>query len=209
MLDKQLIGFLANEMCIDVRELIDKICQPNLSNHATDLFRVIGEFRGALDAKNAECRIQKIFTKYEAFFESEEAYGVLDSLRHAFDGFAFGGLHQLFTRQENEVWYPKIILVDELLPNDISSLGQEVVIFRGCSVSEYASGVYGQSWTTSQEVANQFAYVHYRLQSWFVENDRVVVKSSIPKSAIFYSDQKVEFEVVVELCHLGRTELCV
>lgn len=205
---KKLHEFLANEMCIDVHDLIEKINEPKCNAHLNDLYKIIGEFSAALHGEKAEKEIQRIFLNYEHLFDHEAAYAIIDPLRHAFDGFAYGGLHQLYTRQENETWYPKIILTRELKPNDIASLNEFVTIYRGCSANEHASKTYGQSWSTSKYIAELFAHVHYQNYPWFNSKIRVVLQSTIPKSAIFYSKQYGEFEVAVDVRCLHEIEVC-
>jgi hypothetical protein len=200
---KELHQFLTKEMCINTLDLVEKIRTLENPTHINDVCRLLEELFIATQEKEAEAKIQKIFLSYEHLFENEPAYAIIDPMRHAFDGFAYGGLHQLFTRQENEAWYPKICLTRELKPNDIATLGETVKIYRGCSASEHSSKIYGQSWSTSKKVAEEFAYVHYQNQPWFNTEDRVVLQSTIPRSAIFYSKQHCEFEVVVNTNYLG------
>lgn len=200
---KELHQFLTQEMCINTQDLTEKIRALGQPTHINDICRLLEEFFIATQGKEAEAKIQKIFLSYEHLFESEPAYAIIDPMRHAFDGFVYGGLHQLFARQENEAWYPKVCLTKELKPNDIATLDKIVEIYRGCSASEYVSKMYGQSWSTSKKVAEEFAYIHYQSQSWFNAEDRVVLQSTIPRSAVFYSKQHCEFEVVVDTKHLG------
>ncbi|TOF97028.1 hypothetical protein CGJ11_23165, partial [Vibrio parahaemolyticus] len=71
--------------------------------------------------------------------------------------FAYNGLHQLYTRQENESWHPKVVLTDVLEPNDIDTLPEEVILYRGCGHTEFDNQEFGQSWTTSEDRAKDFA----------------------------------------------------
>lgn len=205
--DENLIEFLSNNMCIDTDKLIEKLNEKNIIPYTDTLIRAIGDFRKALKNEYPEDKIQDIFIIYESLISDKDAYRVLDTLRHVFDGYAYNGLHQVFTRQENEGWYPKITLSRELLPNDIENLANEITIYRGCSASEYATKTYGQSWSTSKEIAELFAYSHYNSQPWFNVNERIVIKAKICKSAILYSDQRVEFEVVIDTKYLAEVEL--
>jgi hypothetical protein len=132
---------------------------------------------------------------------------VFDSIRHAFVSFAYNGLHQLFTRQENEVWYPRVILKAELMPNDIESLPNNIVLYRGTDKKEFETNNYGQSWSTKLNVANDFAYQHYVAQPWFNEEERIVLKAEICKSAVFFSDQSCEYEVVVDTKFLSNVQV--
>lgn len=200
--------FLTNEMCIDTQDLTEKINSLGYGSHVRDICRMIEDFIISLNKDDAEEEIQRIFLKYEHLFDNEHAYAIIDPIRHAFAGFAYGGLHQLFTRQENEAWYPKVLLTKELKPNDIGTLGETVEIYRGCSMNEHMTHKYGQSWSTSKNVAEQFAYVHYQNQPWFNLQDRAVLRSIIPKTGILYSKQECEFEIVVNVDLLGKVRTC-
>lgn len=208
-LSQELHQFLINEMCIDTQDLTEKINSLDCDSCIGDTYKMIESFFISLKKEDAEEEIQRSFLSYEHLFGNEGAYAIIDPIRHAFDGFAYGGLHQLYTRQENEAWYPKVRLIKELKPNDIENLGGTVVIYRGCSMSEHIMQKYGQSWSTSKNVAEQFAYVHYQNQPWFNLQDRTVLQSTIPKAAIFYSRQECEFEIVVNVSLLGKVGVCV
>lgn len=195
-------SFMAKDMSIDIVELSNKLRQDIVRQYSEEIWGMISKFREALKGSDAEDEIQKVFDSYEFLYEIPEVYGVIDSLRHAFDGFAFGGLHHLYTRQEREVWYPKVILTKELVPNDINDLNEPVIIFRGCDKEEFNTATFGQSWTTSREVATLFAFKHYSAQPWFNADKRTVLKAVISKQYIFYSDQCCEFEVVVDTARL-------
>lgn len=190
-------NFLQYEMCIDLKDLKRKLSESAIKQYADETARIIEKFHDALSQNDPEAKIQETYEKAEHLWENAELYKVLDPLRHAFDGFAFNGLRQLYTRQERECWYPKIVLARELKPNDIHKLDESVLIFRGCDILEFASGDLGQSWTTRKNVAIDFAYKHYQDQEWYRDQDRIVLASMIPRGAVLYSDQKVEFEVVV------------
>jgi hypothetical protein len=200
--------FMINEMCIDTPDLTEKINSLGCDSHSGDIYRMIESFFTSLNKENAEEEIQRIFLNYEHLFEDEHAYAIIDPIRHAFAGFAYGGLHQLFTRQENEAWYPRVLLTKELKPNDIANLAETVEIYRGCGMNEHIIQKYGQSWSTSKNVAEQFAYVHYQNQPWFNIQNRAVLQSTISKSAIFYSKQECEFEVVINVNLLGKVQVC-
>lgn len=200
--------FLINEMCIDTQDLTEKINSLDCDSHIGDIYRMVESFFISLKKEGAEEEIQRNFLNYEHLFENEHAYAIIDPIRHAFDGFAYGGLHQLYTRQENEAWYPRVRLINELKPNDIANLGGTVEIYRGCGMNEHIIQKYGQSWSTSKNVAEQFAYVHYQNQPWFNLQDRAVLKSTISRTAIFYSKQECEFEVVVNVNLLGEVRVC-
>lgn len=162
--------------------------------------------RNSCEDSPAEKEINKYSAELsETLFEAE-AVSVLDSLRHAFCSFSYNGLHQLFTRQENENWYPKVILDEELRPNDINELPDIVVLYRGTDTAEFNSANYGQSWTTCKEIADAFAFKHYIGQPWFENSERVVLETRISKKNAYFSDQSGEFEVVINVKNIGRVK---
>lgn len=206
-LSHELRELLTDSMCIEIQDLIEKIQTLESPKWRSDIYSMLENFFVVLNGEGAKDEILKIFQSYEHLSNNDHAHEIIDPLRHAFTSFACGGLHQLFTRQENEAWYPKIVLAKELEPNDIATLAHVVEIYRGCGMSEHDSGSYGQSWTTSKNIAMNFAYSHYQNQPWFNGANRVVLKSKIPRSAIFYSDQNCEFEVVVDVSFLDAVHV--
>jgi len=201
-------------MKIDVSSISSKLNDPVLANFKDDFIKAIEYFIEEIIKFKASGKVSKTdsFEKNEAesaidsYAEtlSNKILQVLDTLRHAFAAFAFNGLHQLYTRQENECWYPKIILDEVLTPNDIDSLPEVVRLYRGCGVNEYETGEYGQAWTTSIDRAKDFAYNHYQGQGWFNIDDRVVLETMYSRNNVLFSDQSVEFEVVVDASKLGK-----
>ncbi|MGK3127977.1 hypothetical protein ACCW76_02135 [Pantoea sp. C8B4] len=134
----------------------------------------------------------------------EPVIQVFDSLRHAFSNYAAGGMHQLYTCQEKEEWYPEILLDEILRPNDIDELNEKITLYRGCDESELNNRHFGQSWTTSLGVAKAFAYIHYAQQTWFDKSKRVVIQTIIDKENVFFSRQTGEYEVAVNTNMLGE-----
>ncbi len=131
--------------------------------------------------------------------DNDDVTQVFDALWHSFSCYAYNGLHQLYTRQENECWHPKIWLTEILTPNDIESLDQALTLYRGCDISELENNSFGQAWSTSLEAAKEFAYIHYRDQAWFDENKRVVLEAKYSKDHVLFSKQSSEYEVVVNV----------
>jgi len=135
--------------------------------------------------------------------KDEDVLQVFEALRYTFSCYAYNGLHQLYTRQENECWHPKVLLARVLTPNDIDSLDLMLTLYRGCDIGELETGVYGQAWSTSLDVATAFAYTHYQNQDWFYVERRVVLEMNCARENVFFSDQSVEYEVVVDVARLG------
>ncbi|WP_236249484.1 hypothetical protein, partial [Pseudomonas cichorii] len=94
---------------------------------------------------------------------------------------------------------PQIVLTEVLEPNDIDSLPRVLTLYRGCDGSELENRSFGQAWSTSLESAQKFAYAHYLGQDWFDENNRVVLETRYRKDHVLFSDQSIEYEVVVDV----------
>ncbi|MDQ6970866.1 MAG: hypothetical protein Q9M16_10185, partial [Mariprofundus sp.] len=137
MLSEKDKEFISRSMKIETKSIFDKFNEPEVSDHKEELEMAISVFLKAIYDQNESGAVHDMFSCEDSPAESlinRYAYDlsdkfskqavkeVLDSLRHAFCSFAFGGLHQLYTRQENEAWYPKIVLDEELKPNDIDTL---------------------------------------------------------------------------------------
>lgn len=210
--------FISKDMKISLESIESKLIESAVSAYRREIESAIAFFIQCIRKHNEagnrcyddfeDTPAEKEITQYycercEAFGETEAKY-VLDSIWHAFCSFAYNGLHQLFTRQENEAWYPKIILDSELKPNDIDTLPEVVTIYRGTDKSEYISSKFGQSWTTKEEVAIDFAYRHYENQPWFEKENRIVLVTQYPRCHLYYSYQSCEYEVAVDTSKIGE-----
>jgi hypothetical protein len=128
--------------------------------------------------------------------QDTKEYFIVDSIRHAFISFYFGGLESLYKNREAENWYPKIIIRKKI---GTVALDGELVIYRGTSKEESDSGVFAQSWTLSEDVANEFAFKHYNTHDGYVNTERVVIKSKIHSRHVYYYDESDnEMEVVID-----------
>lgn len=193
--------FLSEEMCIDVqhmllhlKSLVSPSCKQNY------LLDVISKY---IESRTEQSLLEVFLTTTR--ITDSSCLEFLDTMRHAFKIFLKGGINELFLYQENEAWYPKIIIGKEIKPNDITLLPDQVVIFRGCSKSEHLNHSYGQSWSTSEKIAYNFAFQHYSSQEWYNEKDRVILKSRISKAHVYYSNQsKHEREVVLDTTKLQQ-----
>lgn len=221
MLDQSEEKFVSEDMSIEVFDLYKTLNQAELNSYQSLIIRAIRFFiqqareQQATNWKPdilscndspAEIAINQYYAEHFDGIDNPLVVEVSDSLRHAFCSYAYGGLHQLFTRQENEVWYPKVILNRELKPNDISCLPDFVTIYRGTDQTEFDTKSYGQSWTTELQVAEAFAFQHYVSQPWFKACDRIVLKTTYPKSELYFSHQTCEYEVVVNPRKLQMVE---
>jgi len=173
-----------------ISKYIEAIKNFEASGVARDLYS--GQYNQAEECINSH------HTHIVGKMENQEVIQIFDALRHSFSCYAYNGLHQLYTRQENECWHPKIKLTEILVPNDIENLDQVLTLYRGCDVSEFENGTFGQAWSTSLESAKEFAYLHYKDQDWFDINRRVVLETTYSRDNVLFSDQSIEFEVVVD-----------
>ncbi len=204
--------FMTKNMKFDVSSIESKLNEPYFTEFKAIAVEAIERFIEAIKNHEtsgierdlfshtdnmAEEFIRSHYCKLADRIENDAVLQVLDALRHSFSCYAFNGLHQLYTRQENHCWHPKIRLTEVLKPNDISSLSPLVKLYRGCDISEFENGLYGQAWTTSLKVAKDFAHTHYQSQDWFNASNRVVLVTTCSRKNILFSNQSVEFEVVV------------
>lgn len=206
--------FMAKNMKIVVESIESKLNEPYFAEFKEIAIDAISQYIGAIKEFEASgvCRdltcgqdnkaeesIRAHFCEITDGIDNSDAIQVLDALRHSFSCYAYNGLHQLYTRQENECWHPKIKLTEILEPNDIDSLPQTLTLYRGCDISELENKSFGQAWTTSLEAAREFAYTHYSSQDWFAGSNRVVLEARCSKDHVLFSDQSIEYEVVVDV----------
>lgn len=126
-------------------------------------------------------------------------YPILDNIRHAFINFKQGGILYMYQCREAECWYPKVIVNSFLgKTEDIESLSEPIIVYRGTSKEEYNSKNFGQSWTLSEEIASEFAFEHYSTQPEYRDTLRVILKAEVSKEFIlYYSKDNTEDEVIV------------
>lgn len=148
--------------------------------------------------------LEEFIEKY-SLKEHSKVYFIFDTIRHAFINYCQGGIYQMYKQREAEGWYPKIIINKNIgYRNDINNLDtQEVKIYRGTSKAEYNSKEYGQSWTLNKNIAEEFAFIHYKDQEAHKGTLRVVIWAKINKNDIYYYDKNdAEEEVIVNTCKI-------
>lgn len=209
MLDEIALSVLRDEMSIDIQHLTSKLRSISMSRYEKSSIEALVNFVSSLPCNNPKDKINSVADRYKAMNLGYEFEEFIDSMRHSFVAYSQGGLRDLFLYQENQVWYPKVQLKQELAPNDIHTLCEIVSLYRGCDLSESNNRNYGQSWSTSKEIAREFAFNHYSYQAWFSKNSRCVLSATIYKSQVYYSDQsKYEREVVVDTAKLMDVQIC-
>lgn len=216
------IEFMAENMKISVNSIESKLnedsfisCRSEIVNaieYYIDTIQKIETLGGVrhptgFDKNDAGKDILLYHESLTKLLKNEAIKSVCDSLRHAFCSYACGGMRQLYTCQENDSWYPKILLTEVLEPNDIDTLSDEIILYRGCDITELNNKNFGQAWSTKLEIAEMFAYSHYAHEPWFDESRRCVLKTIMNKNYLFYSNQTGEFEVVVNINKIGDVEI--
>jgi len=196
MIKEKDIDFLVNKMHIDINHLMTKLNSRDVVEHKKNIIDQIHQYIRVTLLEEKRCdRINEIYSE----INDSKINSVLDSMRIAILSFCKGGLRDLWVSQENQSWYPKIIIKEILEPNDINTLDDISIIYRGCSISEINNKEYGQAWTTSYMCAKEFAVEYYLNEEWFKIENRVVLEAKINKDDIYYSDQlNHEKEIVVE-----------
>lgn len=207
MIGELALSVLRDDMSIDIEHLTLKLdSNTQFKNYSVE---ALENFTLSLSCSNAKEEINSFSRRYLELVSDCEFEEFIDSMRHAFITYSQGGLLDLFLHQENEAWYPRVKLKHALTPNDIDTLCDLVPVYRGCDLIESNTREYGQSWSKSEEVAREFAFVHYSSQAWFCKAARCVLKATTHKDHVFYSDQsKYEQEVVVDTEKLRNVELC-
>lgn len=206
-LTKLEIDYLKTEMCFDVESIERRLLQLSADDARLILKLVHNWINISSNASQKYSNSESInnpivnkinqFLPDEAEFDDREAYLTADAFRHSFLLFAIDGFLAMYEHQENECWYPKIIVSKVLTPNDISELPKKIKIYRGCGKHELKTKIYGQAWTTDLDVARQFAFKHYSSQKWFDPAERVVLEAHIARNNVYYAKNSGEFEVVV------------
>jgi len=219
MLSSEDRDFISKEMKISLESIDSKLGEDIFLSYRAHFDAAISFFIKSIRVQNdlgykfdyasfedspAEHAINRHYNELSEIINNVEVNGVLDSIRHAFCSFAYNGIHQLFTRQENEVWYPKVVLDSEIKPNDIDSFPESVVIYRGADISELELSSFGQSWTTKEQVAREFAFLHYESQHWFNKDNRVILKTVYPRDYVYYASKAPEFEVAIDTSRIGK-----
>ncbi len=201
MFNKRTLSVLRDDMSFDIEDLMLKLYSRDMSRYIADSVDAIEDFVAALDCKDPKDSREKIvsvFTKHTKTAPNPEFKEFIDSMWHAFIFFSQGGMRSLFRHQENEAWYPKIQLKQIIVPNDIHDLDQVIYLYRGCDLSEHKNNKYGQSWSTSECIAREFAFIHYCSTAWFTKESRRILSAIIDKEHVLFSDQEAhEREVVV------------
>lgn len=206
--------FMSNDMRFDVYSIESKLNEPFFENYKSSAVDFINKcideimtFEASGIERNLYSNSDNIavkairlhYCKLADSINNEDVTQVFDALRHSFSCYAYNGLYQLYTRQENECWHPRIILNARLEPNDIALLAPIIKIYRGCGIHEFDNGSYGQAWTTSVDIAKDFAFKHYQDQPWFKKQNRVVVETIYSRDDLLFSHQSIEHEVVVDI----------
>ncbi len=198
-------NFFDNEMCID-RLIYEK----RIAAYPKEYYSYFGELGQFLIETKIDNPLQfiddakEIQTKHKIVLD--EAFETAHVLMHAVKLFREkrGGLLSLFLFTESDSWEPlpeiRINLYSEMIKEDqvlYDAFPNEITVYRGTSMEEYASRKFGQSWTLSVGVANYFAFG--LKQEKCNSHNRIVMKAQIQKEILFaYSNQNQETLCIVD-----------
>ncbi len=201
------------QMHIDVESVIRKLGSTDVKPSAKEIESYIGavgeNFLKGVATPDLQAIIQNEFISRKPKMTTAVATDVLDSIRHALNSFISGGVKELYFYQENEAWYPKVVIASTIDVSEIINYPDLITVYRGCSNQELESGTFKQSWSTSIDVAREFAFSHYAQEQWFTKDERVIVKAIIPKQGVYLTRiAHHEREVIVNTELLSSIEKC-
>jgi len=222
---KKVQEYITNEMSICIDDLTNKILNdvPNSSSFFNELFEYMMQLTTpyTYDYNNSSNPNNKKLRKYlnkklygfleeSGFTEDSKEYLILDPICHCFINFKEDGIVRMYKYRLTESWYPKAIVTQFIgIKEDIDELGDEVLIFRGTSQEEFDSGIFGQSWSLSKNIAKEFAFSTYKREEHYKNTLRVVLSVTIKKDSIFFynknrKEHKREDEVIIDTKTLSK-----
>lgn len=184
---------LLKSMRIDPREYSNML-QGEHGEDAVTFNSLIEKISGLCLEELTTIRFNNFVKEYNVLDDSlifNQLYDLFNYLRL----FSEGGVFKLFKGRQAEWKGPKIRINDLDVPAwDRGKLKQPIIVYRGMSNSEYASGFFGQSWSVNQQVAQRFAK-----ETYSDSTPGVVVKACINiQSVLYYDPQDYEEEVIVK-----------
>jgi hypothetical protein len=212
MFKEKVHNYLINDMCINL-EFINKILDEFSKEKQLieDYLEYLIDYKFPHDCSEIGssnwCKNEKDFNSYYIKFwkknnidEEKEYYQIFDNFMRTFLNFKRGGIIHSYEKMDAEdSYYPKIIVKKYYgKEEDITELQEPIIIFRGTSIEEYDSGNFSQSWSLSCDEAEEFAFKYYKWNKENLGESRVVLKTEITKSDIFYFNKSNrEKEVVI------------
>ena len=139
--------------------------------------------------------------------ESSDIYIIADIIIHAFSSYKKNGLLGLYKNRETEDWYPRVKISQIILPNNIDSLEENIVIYRGTRETEYNSGRFSQSWTLNKDIASRFPISNTGGKKYL--DKKIILKTIINKNDILYFDSAdlTEQEVIVDTDKIKKNKV--
>ena len=205
--------FLKNKMCICIEDLTEKILKD--SPKEINFFKKLMDFYLKIEIPhNPENNLTYIdgdenkeifesclikFLDENELEDDSNTLKIYDELYHALRSYTREGLVGLYIHRDATFWYPKVVITKRMGSLDhIDSLDDEIIIYRGMSEEEFHASGFGQSWSLNKTTASKFAFLHYKGQPNYINTMRVVCKTKIKKSDIyFYRKGHSEEEIVV------------
>ncbi|MFT6900762.1 MAG: hypothetical protein ACJAXS_000942 [Colwellia sp.] len=200
-------AFLSNELFINVVEFETYLSERFGSE--TECFNMLLNFILQDDAKQklptldvmsqyteSECLARRAFEHIrENLTINDDQEDYLHEIMCYFYWYYSGGLKCLFKRRQADNEGPRIYLKKRITDTEVidSYLPLSVTAYRGMSLEELNSNIFGMSWTLCKNKAEEFAFTTYSGKP-----RGVVVKAQIERASILYYDpEDDEKEVVV------------
>ena len=204
--------YLTNQMNICLNNLTEKILNdaPNSLIFFEDLIDYMLALKAPLEygsilnnKKNNEYFRERLinFAYEKKIDEDTQESLIFNSICNAFVCFKKGGIYDLYKFLQAEDPYLKMIIRVKIEheKNNIESLPEEIVIYRGTSKEEFDSNKFGQSWTLDKNIADEFAFKHYAHQEGYKNTIRVILKTDFKKSDVyFFNENDNEKEVIID-----------
>ena len=184
---------LLKSMRIDPKEY-SNLLQDQHGEDAETFNSLVEQFSGLSLEELSTNRFNNFVKEYN-FLDDSLIFNQLYDLFNYLRLFREGGVFKLFKGRQAEWKGPQIRINESDVPScDCRKLKEPIIIYRGMSNAEYASGDFGQSWSVSQQVAQRFAK-----ETYSDANPGIVVKACINIESVLYHDpQDYEEEVIVK-----------
>jgi hypothetical protein len=205
-------SFLRDELCICLDDLANKILTdaPQETKFFKDMldYYLTIKFPYDMNSNLNEFEIEENSIVFESeltsFYDGNEleddskASPIDEELYHVLRSYSKKGLSGVWYYREASLWYPKIIITKNFGSRDIvDSLDDIVTIYRGTSQEEFESNKFGQAWSLKKNIANKFAFTHYKESDNYKDTLRVVIQAQISKYDIYHYREYPEGEVVI------------
>jgi hypothetical protein len=175
---QDVLDCLSHEMNINIDHFIKKYCTFNNSFKSTINNLLLSMLIDSRSARNLDASIH--FYQKGSDEQNDFMQVMFDCFR-AFNTKEGLELHKAIyehTNRGGDNWFPIVEISSPV--EDYSSQPNIITVFRGCSLKEFESNNYKQSWSSGFDTAKTFAFTHFNLD----KKNRVVIKATVNNSDI-------------------------